>query len=117
MNYCPNCGKPVKDGQMYCSNCGANVFNSADGKSDDTTKVVHVPTSDESDKSRLISLLLCVLLGGLGIHRFYVGKVGTGILYLFTAGLFGIGYIVDLILIICGTFTDKEGKKVTKWEA
>ncbi|MBQ3755018.1 MAG: TM2 domain-containing protein, partial [Clostridia bacterium] len=40
-----------------------------------------------SPKSRLVATLLCFFLGGLGIHRFYVGKVGTGILYLFTGGL------------------------------
>lgn len=55
------------------------------------------------------ALLLCIFLGGLGVHRFYVGKVGTGILYLFTGGLFGIGTLVDIIKIAIGKFTDKDG--------
>ena len=63
-----------------------------------------------SPKSRLIALLLCVFVGGLGIHRFYVGKIGTGVLWLLTAGCFGIGALVDLIMIACGTFTDSDGK-------
>ncbi len=69
-----------------------------------------------SPKSRLVATLLCFFLGGLGIHRFYVGKVGTGILYLFTGGLFGIGALVDFIMILCGSFTDKEGKFLTNWD-
>jgi TM2 domain-containing membrane protein YozV len=69
-----------------------------------------------SPKSRLAALLLCVFLGYLGIHRFYVGKVGTGIIWLLTGGFFGIGYIVDLILIIVGSFTDQSGLFVLNWD-
>ena len=65
-----------------------------------------------SGKSRLAAALLCFFLGALGIHRFYVGKIGTGILYLFTGGLFGIGVLIDFIMILVGAFKDKEGKKV-----
>lgn len=68
-----------------------------------------------SDKSRLAALLLCFFLGGLGIHRFYVGKVGTGILWLFTLGFFGIGSLIDFIIIIVGSFKDKYGRVVQKW--
>ena len=49
------------------------------------------------------------------MHRVYANKVGTGVLYLLTGGLFGIGVLVDFIMIICGTFTDKEGNKIIKW--
>lgn len=66
-----------------------------------------------SSKSRLIDLLLCIFLGGIGAHRFYEGKIGTGILYLFTAGLFGIGTLVDLIMIIVGSAKDKTGAMIT----
>ena len=68
-----------------------------------------------SSKSRTAALLLCLFLGGLGIHRFYAGKVGTGIVWLLTAGCFGIGALVDFIMIICGAFTDKDGNKITNW--
>ncbi len=70
-----------------------------------------------SSKSRLVSLLLCLFLGGFGIHRFYVGKVGTGILWLLTGGCFGIGLLVDLIMIICGSFRDKQGNVITQWNS
>jgi TM2 domain-containing membrane protein YozV len=62
-----------------------------------------------SEKKRLPALLLCLFLGGLGIHRFYVGKIGTGILQLCTLGGLGIWVLIDLIMIIVGAFTDKEG--------
>ena len=65
-----------------------------------------------SEKSWLTTLLLCIFLGYFGIHRFYVGKTGTGIVWLLTCGCLGIGVLVDLIKIICGTFTDKDGKEV-----
>ena len=65
---------------------------------------------ENSEKNWLTALLLCILVGGLGIHRFYVGKIGTGIIWLLTAGCFGIGALVDLIKIACGKFTDAEGK-------
>ena len=68
-----------------------------------------------SSKNRLVALLLCLFLGGLGIHRFYAGKIGTGIIWLITGGLFGIGALIDLILIICGKFKDKSGALIEKW--
>lgn len=67
-----------------------------------------------SDKSKTVALLLCIFLGPLGIHRFYVGKIGTGLLYLFTMGLFGIGWIVDIVRILLGTFTDNVGTPLRK---
>ena len=69
-----------------------------------------------SDRSRLVTFLLCLFLGGLGIHRFYAGKTGTGIIWLLTLGVFGIGSLVDLIMIICGTFKDIEGKFIYDWQ-
>jgi TM2 domain-containing membrane protein YozV len=69
-----------------------------------------------SDKSRLAAALLCFFFGGLGIHRFYVGKIGTGIAIICTlGGFFGIWPLVDLILILLGTFRDKPGKALQNW--
>lgn len=64
-----------------------------------------------SDRSWLITLLLAIFLP---VHRFYVGKIGTSILYWITAGGFGIWYIVDIVMILLDKFTDKEGRKLKK---
>lgn len=68
-------------------------------------------TTDQvrSEKTFVATLLLCVLLGGLGIHRFYVGKTGTGILMLLTLGGLGIWSFIDLIVIATGSFKDSQG--------
>jgi TM2 domain-containing membrane protein YozV len=68
-----------------------------------------------TDKRLLPAFLLCLFLGGLGFHRFYVGKIGTGILMLLTLGGLGIWSLVDLIILVCGNFKDKEGNKITQW--
>lgn len=69
-----------------------------------------------SDKSRTVALILGLMLGVFGGHRFYVGKIGTGLLMLFTAGGLGIWYLVDNIMIASGGFKDAEGRPVTKWD-
>ena len=62
-----------------------------------------------SDKSNTVALLLCFFIGFLGAHRFYVGKIGTGVLMLITLGAFGIWALIDMIIIIMQKFTDSEG--------
>lgn len=62
-----------------------------------------------SPKSKGTAAVLCFFLGGLGVHRFYMGKIGTGILWLCTLGLAGVGMIVDFIMILCGSFKDSDG--------
>lgn len=67
-------------------------------------------------KSQLTAFLLCLFVGGLGIHRFYVDKIATGILWLLTGGFSGIGTLIDLIMIVTGNFTDAAGNQLTSWE-
>lgn len=70
------------------------------------------PEEIPAPKSRLVALLWCVCFGYFGAHRFYVGKKGTGYIYLFTVGLLGIGWFIDLFKIIFGTFTDAYGQRL-----
>lgn len=67
----------------------------------------------KSEKDWLVTLLLCFFLGGIGVHRFYAGKIGTGILQLITLGGCGIWTLIDLIMILTGKFTDKDGNAIT----
>ncbi|WP_417456025.1 NINE protein [Kordiimonas sp.] len=68
-----------------------------------------------SPKSRLVALLLCLLLGWFGVHRFYVGRWITGTLYALTGGLFAIGWVLDLLLILFGSMADSRGRPIRAW--
>lgn len=72
--------------------------------------VAAAPSGYYSDKSRGMALILAIFLGPLGGHQFYVGRAAKGVLYLFTYGLFGIGWIYDIIVIISGKFRDSRGR-------
>lgn len=65
-----------------------------------------------SEKGFVPTILLCFFLGGLGVHRFYVGKIGTGILQLLTFGGLGIWVLIDFVIIATGNFKDKVGLPV-----
>lgn len=67
----------------------------------------------KSDRSFLATILFAFFLGYLGVHRFYAGKIGTGILMILTLGGFGIWYTIDIILIACSLFKDKQGQLIT----
>ena len=102
MENCTKCGHLMHESARACPQCGAPISVQE--------------WSDVSDCSRLIALLLCIFLGVLGIHRFYVRKTGTGLLWLFTGGLLGIGMLYDLVIIVLGDFEDADGFRVTNWE-
>lgn len=124
MAFCRQCGAQLSDGVAFCGACGAaqNTANpnpnqnQAQGQPVINNYYIN-NTNTVSTYSRLAALLFCLFLGVLGVHRFYVGKVGTGILWIFTGGCFGIGVLVDFIMICCGSFTDSYGRPVTNWNA
>lgn len=66
----------------------------------------------KSNKEWLVTLLLSLFLGTIGIHRFYVGKIGTGILQLITLGGCGVWTLIDVIMIATGNFKDKDGNVI-----
>ena len=100
--YCSNCGAEVNDNAVVCVKCGCAIYRPE----------VKVYDPNKSTKDWLICLLLCFFVGYLGIHRFYVGKTGTGIVQLLTCGGCGIWALIDLIMIILGKFTDEYGKVI-----
>lgn len=100
--FCKTCGAQINENQAVCLSCGSAV----------NTEKANDPNT--SDKDWLVTLLTCFFVGGLGIHRFYAGKTGTGIIWLLTLGLFGLGTLIDFIQIICGKFTDSNGKVIKK---
>lgn len=71
-------------------------------------------SNEVSDKSWLAALLLSIFLGALGVHRFFVGKIGTGILQLVTFGGLGIWALIDIIMIATKQFKDKDGRVVSQ---
>lgn len=97
MVHCRACGREIHEAAQTCPQCGAPQH------------------AGGSDKRILPALLLCFWLGWTGAHRFYVGKIGTGVLMLLTGGVLGVLWLIDLIMIIVGAFTDKAGNKITAW--
>ena len=136
---CAYCGKPfckeclveVK-GRMYCKADLGNVFDEAkQSASNNAVPTINITNSNDSvnsnsntnvnanmgyglppRKSKMVALILCILgfFGIAGLHRMYVGKVGSGVLHLFTCGICMIGTIIDLIAILSGGFRDSYGQ-------
>ena len=100
--FCTQCGSVIAKEAVVCPLCGCQVAafqqvqpaviinNNTNGVTKGTTA-----------KDKWLAFFLCFFLGAFGIHRFYEGKFGTGLLYMFTGGLFGIGWLVDIIRILC----------------
>ena len=95
----------------FCRACGAD----ATAPMGVVPRPAAYPAELPSDRKRLVALLLCIFLGVFGAHRFYVGKIGTGVLWLFTLSFLGFGMLFDLILIVAGEFKDADGRKLIVW--
>ena len=139
---CPNCGATVK--KKFCQHCGEAIDNDCVVCPKCGKQVGEIVNNDKniiinnnnnassssalasnnmlagniiSSKSRLVALLLCFFLGWLGVHRFYVGKIGTGILMvlLMPTGIGEVWWLIDFIFIALGVFSDKNGFKIKNW--
>ena len=103
LKYCENCGKQINKDAAECLFCGKQflsptMYHPKYAAANNSKNYSSVHLGKRINK--WVSFFLCFFLGGFGAHRFYEGKIGTGILYLFTIGIFGIGWIVDLIIIL-----------------
>jgi TM2 domain-containing membrane protein YozV len=107
MVFCRGCGKEIHSSAPTCPACGATQIQQ---QIQPQAQAGHA-----SDRRILPAFLLCFLFGVFGAHRFYAGKIGSGVAQLVTFGGLGIWALVDLIIIICGAFTDADGNKITQW--
>ncbi len=107
--FCKHCGGKISAAAVVCPLCGCQVEEIKQDNAAQPPIVINnsnvntntnVNGAGGKAKNKWVSLLLCLFLGYLGAHKFYEGKIGMGILYLFTVGLFGIGLIVDFFSIL-----------------
>lgn len=118
--FCPNCGTSLEQGVKFCANCGKPIQEPTQQQpmqQQQQVVVVQQPMQQQqpSPHSRGVALILCIFLGYLGLHRFYVGNVGMGLVYLFTLGIFGFGPFIDFFTILFGSFRDIQGRLLTEW--
>ncbi len=119
--FCPKCGAEIADPkQTTCDKCGTYVplveeeqKPKEEAPAAQPTIVIHNDNTNVNNnvntvttvvggkpKNKWVAFLLCLFLGFIGAHKFYEGKIGMGVLYLFTFGLFGIGWLVDCVLLL-----------------
>jgi hypothetical protein len=103
--FCKHCGEKIHIDAVICSKCGLQVEELKGSQTQPTIIVnnqnnVNGSGQSSTQKSKITALLLCFFLGVLGAHKFYEGKIGLGVLYFFTWGLFGIGVLIDFITLI-----------------
>lgn len=105
--FCSECGQKIAAKAVICPHCGCQVAKP------ESAPNITINNSNQNQnnqaanaalarhmKNKWVAVLLCIFLGAIGGHKFYEGKIGMGILYLFTGGLLGIGVIVDLITLL-----------------
>lgn len=115
MKFCKFCGEKIPKESIVCTKCGKQVesinqnggitinnaanANASVAANEQVATPPPIITSQSKEIDKNTALILCIFLGYFGAHKFYEGKAGMGILYLLTLGLFGIGWIVDIISI------------------
>ena len=122
--FCRSCGSRIEDSAQFCRNCGAQQFPSQQPAPQQYQQPAPAPTPVIINnynnnnvnnvasnnmvnvgggrlRNKWVAFILCFFFGYMGVHRFYEHKIPTGILWLFTFGLFGIGWLIDLLVILC----------------
>ena len=111
--FCKHCGNKIPVDAVLCTSCGRQVEDLNSSTNNSQPNIVINNTNANSnvntvnagprgrEKNKWVAVILCFFLGFLGAHKFYEGKAGMGILYLFTCGLFGIGILIDFIVLLC----------------
>lgn len=101
MPFCPSCGAEIQNEKaVVCIKCGVALAPQGN---------VSNQFGEFSDKEWIVAILLCFFLGCFGVHRFYTGHIGIGIVQLLTLGGCGIWALIDFILLIMGNVTDVNG--------
>lgn len=106
--YCQHCGQVIDESCVVCPKCGKQVGQLKqeqpqiiiNNSNNNTNANINQIGGYGRPKNKWAALLLCVFLGFFGAHKFYEGKVAMGVLYLFTFGIFGIGWLIDIIAIL-----------------
>lgn len=111
--FCKHCGGKIPEAAIVCTLCGCQVeevkqaeqpnivINNSNNNVNSNINANVASAFGLRTRNKWVAFVLCVLLGFLGAHKFYEGKAGMGILYLFTCGLFGIGWFIDCIVLLC----------------
>ncbi len=109
IKFCQNCGNIIDVNAVVCPYCGVQVgnmngnniiINNSATATANANASITAPINNPRMRNKWVALLLCIFLGVFGAHKFYEGKTGMGILYLCTGGLFTIGWIVDIIVLL-----------------
>jgi len=97
--YCRTCGSVIHKEAEICPKCGVRQTRAG---------------GESGGNEWLVTLLLCIFMGYFGVHRFYTGSIGIGVVQLCTLGGCGIWWMLDLILIVTGAYKDGDGKPLVK---
>lgn len=115
MKFCKHCGAKIPDQAVICTSCGGQVETLQREQSQQPSVIINNSNMNTNqnvnqnyngggrrgrEKNKWAAFFLCFFLGYFGAHKFYEGRVGMGILYLLTAGLFGIGWLIDTIVLL-----------------
>ncbi len=109
--FCKYCGAKIPEDAILCTACGRQV-EEMKGTAQPSIVINNENTNANMNmnmmggmlgrpRNKWVALVLCLLFGFVGAHKFYEGRAGMGILYIFTGALFGIGWIVDIIVLLC----------------